>query len=49
MDWLVTGFRPLDGESFSKLVNATEVEFEARMGFRPLDGESFSKHNRKEY
>ena len=34
-------FRPLDGESFSKLCSF--VDDEIQDGFRPLDGESFSK------
>ena len=36
------GFRPLDGESFSKrdIIHAQESVYSS---FRPLDGESFSK------
>ena len=36
-------FRPLDGESFSKLVRVL-VKLTGSISFRPLDGESFSKH-----
>ena len=36
------GFRPLDGESFSKL-RGEKVEDAVLIGFHPLDGESFSK------
>ena len=35
------GFRPLDGESFSKLKVARMIK--RGESFRPLDGESFSK------
>ena len=37
------GFRPLDGESFSKLGCIVMPE-PGEPSFRPLDGESFSKH-----
>ena len=40
---ILLGFRPLDGESFSKLVAILEVTFSHLASFRPLDGESFSK------
>ena len=38
-------FRPLDGESFSKLLGKVEIKDipDSLPGFRPLDGESFSK------
>ena len=35
-------FRPLDGESFSKLNMKSDYKV-LSIGFRPLDGESFSK------
>ena len=35
------GFRPLDGESFSKLMILKTPFYD--ISFRPLDGESFSK------
>ena len=38
---IMSGFRPLDGESFSKpRVMRDQI---GRYSFRPLDGESFSK------
>ena len=37
------GFRPLDGESFSKLCMETICGVSISKSFRPLDGESFSK------
>ena len=36
-------FRPLDGESFSKLQPLGRGELSLTTHFRPLDGESFSK------
>ena len=39
---LALGFRPLDGESFSKLYNLPDSTI-GFPSFRPLDGESFSK------
>ena len=36
-------FRPLDGESFSKLLEKVKSYKINILGFRPLDGESFSK------
>ena len=36
------GFRPLDGESFSKRKDDNDGRI--HLSFRPLDGESFSKH-----
>ena len=36
------GFRPLDGESFSKHY-ASSKQRRRNASFRPLDGESFSK------
>ena len=40
------GFRPLDGESFSKLDGQKGNYYEELWwGFRPLDGESFSKRD----
>ena len=36
-------FRPLDGESFSKLIGELGRSALISYGFRPLDGESFSK------
>ena len=36
------GFRPLDGESFSKHWSLESMPV-VNNGFRPLDGESFSK------
>ena len=38
---LLFGFRPLDGESISKLKEGEHIMF--GFGFRPLDGESISK------
>ena len=43
----LNGFRPLDGESFSKLCNAMS-KYNATIRFRPLDGESFSKRFKSE-
>ena len=43
--YISKGFRPLDGESFSKLEG--EVEDGTQASFRPLDGESFSKRGVK--
>ena len=39
---MVVGFRPLDGESFSKRVSY-DNDSAGNGCFRPLDGESFSK------
>ena len=36
-------FRPLDGESFSKLIREFCRPYDGYLSFRPLDGESFSK------
>ena len=36
-------FRPLDGESFSKLIMMSKAIEKIVGRFRPLDGESFSK------
>ena len=38
------GFRPLDGESISKLAGMGVEVYDITQGFRPLDGESISKH-----
>ena len=49
-DWKKTirfGFRPLDGESFSKHWDYYCEKLDIDEGFRPLDGESFSKHAAK--
>ena len=43
MEPICTSFRPLDGESFSKLFITTGCKDHCKC-FRPLDGESFSKH-----
>ena len=41
---IVTGFRPLDGESISKLDKYQSINDTLElMCFRPLDGESISK------
>ena len=37
------GFRPLDGESISKLWESSFETGSSHTGFRPLDGESISK------
>ena len=39
-------FRPLDGESISKLI-VNQLETLLNLGFRPLDGESISKLSMK--
>ena len=40
----IIGFRPLDGESISKLGEVfTGAADGGSLGFRPLDGESISK------
>ena len=38
-------FRPLDGESFSKLSGTANNYSVSDNSFRPLDGESFSKQS----
>ena len=44
---LKKSFRPLDGESFSKLHDfSEELKSDLDSRFRPLDGESFSKLKR---
>ena len=42
-------FRPLDGESFSKLFIIQDIYKNRFKSFRPLDGESFSKHTYNEH
>ena len=42
-------FRPLDGESFSKLYLIHRLMKDVYSCFRPLDGESFSKPHREAY
>ena len=44
---ITISFRPLDGESISKLLNGAYAKSVQTAGFRPLDGESISK--RKNY
>ena len=43
LDDIAVGFRPLDGESFSKHTASLIYKDMGTYSFRPLDGESFSK------
>ena len=44
--WRRWSFRPLDGESISKLIWEPTVDGGSNQCFRPLDGESISKHQK---